>query len=167
MRSIVGFFFVLLFVGVLVGLGTNIYQTGVAQGIIEAGRVPAGATVPVAGYGWGYHGFDILGLFFPLLFLFILFGLIRAAFSRGRGWGHGYGYGHGWGPGWDKGSDMGSDIGANMGPGSWREERERRLAEMHRRFHQSDGGSAPGTGGGPGSAGPTGSTPPAGGSTPS
>ena len=154
MRSIVGFFFVLLFVGVLVGLGTNIYEAGVAQGIVEAGRVPAETTVAVAGYGWGFHGFNILGLFFPLLFLFILFGLIRAAFGRGRGWGHGYGHGYGYGRGWGAGWDKGSDSGSDMGPGSWREERERQLAEMHRRFHEGDGGSTP----------PGGSTP-AGGST--
>lgn len=146
-RAIAGFFLTLVAVGVLIGIGTEIYQAGVAQGIVDAGRFPAAAPVPVAGYG-GYHGgFNILGLFFPLLFLFVLFGLIRAAFSRGRGWGHGYGHGYrgGWGSGWDKGPGEG-------GPSSWREEREQRMADLHRRMHESEGN--PGSGGtGSGAAG--------------
>jgi hypothetical protein len=149
-RAIVGFLLTLLAVGVLVGIGAEIFQAGVAQGIVDAGRFPAGAQVPVAGYG-GYHGFNFLGLLFPLLFLFLLFGLIRAAFSRGRGWGHGHGRGYGreygWGHGWDRGEDAGEG-----GPASWREERDRRMAELHRRMHETDGpasqtsaGSASGT----------------------
>lgn len=126
-RAIVGFFLTLVAVGVLVGIGAEIYQAGVAQGIVDAGRFPAGAPVPVAGYG-GYHGFNFLGLLFPLLFLFLIFGLIRAAFSRGRGWGHGYGRGSGSGYGWG-------------------EERDRRMTELHRRMHEADGGTGAATGG--------------------
>jgi hypothetical protein len=145
-RGIFGFFMSLLFVGVLIAIGVGIYEAGVAQGVIDAGRFPAGAAVPVAGYANGYHGgFGFLGLLFPLLFLFLIFGLIRAAFSRGRGWGHhGYGRGYGYGPGWG-GSDKGE--GPTGGPAEWREERDRRMAELHRRLHDEDGGSAPGSGG--------------------
>jgi len=142
-RAIVSFFLSLVFVLVLAGIGVQVYQAGVAQGIVDAGRFPAGATVPVAGYA-GYHGFDILGLIFPILFLFIIFGLLRAAFFGGRGWGHGHGTGrgHGWGPGWDNGE----------GGSSWREERERRMADMHRRLHETERDPGPsgtsGSGGG-------------------
>ena len=45
-RAIVGFLFGLIVVGVLVGIGVGIYQAGVAQGIVDAGRFPAGAPVP-------------------------------------------------------------------------------------------------------------------------
>ena len=154
-RGIFGFFMTLLFVGVLIAIGAGIYQAGVAQGVIDAGRFPAGAPVPVAGYD-GYHGggFGFLGLLFPLLFLFLIFGLVRAAFSRGRGWGHhgygrGYGYGPGWGGGWDKGE------GPTGGPEAWREERDRRMSELHRRLHEQDGGSsgAPRGSGAPGEPG--------------
>ena len=141
-RAIVTFVLTLVAVGVLVGIGAEIYQAGVVQGVVDAGRFPAGASVPVAGYG-GYHGFNVFGLLFPILFLFLIFGLFRAAFSRGRGWGHGYGHGYGrggWGGGWDK---EGTGEG---GPSSWREERDRRMAEMHRRLHESDAGSGPATG---------------------
>lgn len=148
-RGIFGFLMTLLFVGVLIAIGAGIYEAGVAQGVIDAGRFPAGASVPVAGYGPGYHGgFGFLGLLVPILFLFLLFGLIRAAFSRGRGWGHhGYGRGYGWGPGWDRG-----DGPAEGGPGSWREERDRRMAELHRRLHEADTGGpgADTAAGGPG-----------------
>jgi hypothetical protein len=146
-RGIFGFFMSLLFVGVLIAIGVGIYQAGVAQGVIDAGRFPAGAPVPVSGYDNGYHGgFGFLGLLFPLLFLFLIFGLIRAAFGRGRGWGHhgygrGYGYGPGWGGGWDKGEGA-----ATGGPDAWRQERDRRMAELHRRLHEEDGGGAQGPG---------------------
>jgi hypothetical protein len=132
-RGIVSFLLGLIFVGVLVGVGVGIYQAGVGQGIIDAGRIPAGQAVPV-GYGWGFHGFGFLGLLFPILFLFLLFGLIRAAFSRGRGWGPGWGHGYGYGPG-------------AGGPDGWREERERRIADLHRRLHE-ESGDAGSTGGG-------------------
>jgi hypothetical protein len=140
-RAFLSFVFAILFIGVLAGIGTQVYQAGVAQGIVDAGRFPAGATVPVVG---GYHGFNALGLLFPLLFLFILFGLIRAAFWGGRGWGHGRGH-HGWDRGWDRHDDPDS------GRASWREQRDRRMAEVHRRLHESEG-SDPGAG----SGGPTG-----------
>lgn len=140
-RAIVSFLFSLLLLAVLVGIGAGIYQAGISQGIVDAGRFPAGAAVPVGGYGWGFgfHGF--LGLLFPILFLLLLFGLLRAAFSRGRGWGRGYGHhGYGWGPGW-KGNGP-----PEGGPDAWREERERRMAELHKRLHEE--GDAASSGGG-------------------
>jgi hypothetical protein len=148
-RAIVSFFLALLFIGVLVGIGTEIYQAGVSQGIIDAGRVPIGANVGVR----GYEGPDVLSFFFPILFLFILFGLFRAALFGGRGgWGHHrHGYGGGWGSGWDKGWDKGE----GGGPPSWREERERRMADMHRRLHETEGST--GSGAQTGSGAPSGS----------
>jgi hypothetical protein len=163
MRGFFGFLATLIVVGLLVSLGAGIYQAGVAQGVIDAGRFPAGATVPVNGYGW--HGPDFFGILIGLFFLFILFGIIRAAFFGGRGgWGHhGDRHGYGWGPGWDKGDGPG-------GHGSWRSDRDSRIAEWHRRLHDEEGGStAPGgspasggtagglSGGGP--AGPLGGSP--------
>lgn len=139
-RAIVSFLFLLIVAGVLAGIGAQVYQAGVVQGIVDAGRFPAGATVPVVG-GYGNHGFDFLGILFPILFLFLIFGILRAAFSHGRGWDHRYGRGHGWGGGWDKGD--GPDAGAAM---SWREERERRMADMHRRLHDADAGTGSATG---------------------
>jgi hypothetical protein len=143
MRGVFGFFVTLLAVGLLVGLGVGVYQMGVAQGVIDAGRFPAGATVPVGGYGY-HDGPGIFGLLFGLFFLFLLFGLIRAAFFRGRGWGHGYGHGYGWGPGWGK------DFGPEGGPESWREERDRRVSDWHRKLHEEEqgGGSSGSTGSG-------------------
>lgn len=138
-RSIASFLFSLIVVGILVAIGVGIYQAGVAQGVIDAGRFPAGAAVPVAGYG-GYHdgGFGFLGLLFPLLFLFLIFGVLRAIFWRGRGWGHHGYYGRGWdrGPGWD---------------------RESAIADWHKRLHDADGDA--GTSGTPGSSGSSSSSP--------
>lgn len=148
MRGFFGFLFGLIVVGLLIGLGTGVYQAGVSQGIIDAGRFPAGANVPVAGYGW--HGPDLFGLLFGIFFLFFIFGLIRAAFSRGRGWGPGWGHGYGYGH-----SDWGKGEGSTeRGPAAWREERDRRIADLHRRLHEEGdaGGSGPSS-----SSGPTGS----------
>ena len=145
MRGFFGFLFSLIVIGVVVSLGVGVYQAGIAQGIVDAGRYPAAAAVPVAGYGWQGPGF--FGILFGIFFLFLIFGLIRAAFSRrdyGPGWGH---HGYGWGPGWSKGPGSGG-----TGPDAWREERDRRMAELHRRLHEEDGG---GTDSGP-SSGPSG-----------
>jgi hypothetical protein len=156
-RAIVRFLLGLIAVALLIGIGVGIYDSGVQQGILDAGRVPAGAAVPYAGgYGYGFHpgffGFGFLGLLFPLLFLFLIFGLVRAAFRGGRGhggWGgHGWG-GHGWGYGWGPGGP-GSDRDA------WQAERDRRMAELHQRLHDAGGptsGSSSGTTGGPGGPG--------------
>ena len=150
-RAILGILAGLLVVGLLVGLGVGVYQMGVAQGVIDAGRFPAGAAVPVAGYGYGWHGGPgIFGILFGLFFLFLIFGLLRAAFSRGRGWGPGYGgWGHrsGWGPG------MGRGFGPDSGPEAWREERNRQVADWHRRLHESEGRSGQGGSSGPAEAG--------------
>lgn len=143
-RGIVGFLFGLVVVGLLVAVGAGVYQAGIAQGIVEAGRYPAAANVPVAGYGW--HGPGIFGILFGIFFLFLIFGLLRAAFARrddGPGWGY---HGYGWGPGWGKGPGSGEG-----GPDAWREERERRMADLHRRLHEDEaGGSGPGTSASPG-----------------
>jgi hypothetical protein len=152
-RAIVSFLFGLLIVGILVGVGTGIYQAGVAQGVVDAGRLPAGAVVPVAGYGygWGFHGFGFLGLLFPILFLFLIFGLVRAAFGRGRHWGPGWG-GRGY---WGKGYGPGFGGPGSGGPEAWREERDRQISDLHRRLHEEEAksGTAPGTGSGPGTPG--------------
>ena len=133
-RSLASIFFSLIIVGILVAIGVGIYQAGVAQGVIDAGRFPAGAAVPVGGYGYGgYHegGFGFLGLLFPLLFLFLIFGILRAAFGHRRGWGRGYGS---WG-GWNTGPGQG------YGPTGRGWDRESAIAEMHRRMHEADAGT--------------------------
>ena len=149
-RAIVSFLVGLIVVGILVGVGVGIYQAGIAQGVVEAGRIPAGAVVPVAGYGygWGFHGgFGFLGILFPILFLLLIFGLVRAAFGRGRhdgpGWGGRGSWGKGYGPG----------FGGPGGPGmdAWREERDRQISDLHRRLHDEE--SAKGSSSSEGSAG--------------
>ncbi len=77
------------------GIGIGGYQLGLAQGLASAG----GAVAPVAPYylaPFGF-GFGFFGLLFPLLFLFLIFGLGRALFWGGRWGGHGYGDHGPWG----------------------------------------------------------------------
>ena len=77
--------FVTLVIAAIVGVGA--YQLGVAQGLATTGT----AVAPVAYYHpFFFGGF---GFLFPLLFLFFIFFLLRAAFW---GWG-GRHYGGGWG----------------------------------------------------------------------
>jgi hypothetical protein len=94
-----------LVIAAIVGVGA--YQLGVAQGLATTGTAVAPAVY--------YHPFFFggFGFLFPLLFIFLIFALIRGAFGRGRGWG----YGGGWG-----------------GPGYYQSPRER-LEELHREMH--------------------------------
>jgi hypothetical protein len=60
----------------------------------EAGAAATGAAGTAAGaypYYWhpGFFGFGFFGFLFPLLFLFLIFGLARAAFGGGHHWGYG------------------------------------------------------------------------------
>lgn len=124
-RGFVNFLIGIVVLVLLIGAGVGIYDAGIQQGIAQTANVPVGAVAPYA-YGWGFHGgFGIFGFLFPLLFIFLIFGLVRAAFRGGRG-----GWGHGWGP--DR--------------SAWQAERERQLAEMHKRFHEGGGQNPTGPG---------------------
>jgi hypothetical protein len=121
------FLAVTLVVLVLAGIGIGVYNAGVSQGIAEAARAAQAAGNDAAvvvppyagpyGYGWGWHGggFGFFGILFGIFFLFLLFGLVRAAF----GWGRWNGGGRG-------------------GPGGWGGGREERIAEYHRELHKRD-----------------------------
>ncbi|HEX7949362.1 MAG TPA: hypothetical protein VF494_03355 [Candidatus Limnocylindrales bacterium] len=114
MRPFISVVLWLVFLAILDGIGVSIYNAGVSAGLAQAGAVAGGAVAPYV-YGWGFHpgflGFGFLGLIFPILFLFLVFGLIRAAMFGGRrGWGH-----------------------------DWQPDRERYLADLHRRMHEAEG----------------------------
>ena len=81
---------VTLVIAAIVGVGA--YQIGVAQGIATTGTAVAPA---VYYHPFFYGGFGFLGFLFPLLFIFLIFGLLRGAFWGG--WGRGYGRGGYWG----------------------------------------------------------------------
>ncbi|MBI3752181.1 MAG: hypothetical protein HY263_11075 [Chloroflexi bacterium] len=123
MRPFISVVLWLVFLAILGGIGVSIYNAGVSAGLAQAGAVAGGAVAPYV-YGWGFHpgflGFGFLGLLFPILFLFLIFGLIRAAMFGGR---------RGWGHGWQ----------AGPGPDAWRSERDRHLADLHRRMHEAEG----------------------------
>lgn len=121
----------LVLVGGAVLLGIGAYNAGVSQGLIESGRVtpgvapgvyPVGPYIGGWGYGWG-HGFGFFGFFGTLLFVFLLIGLVRAAFGRGRSWGPG-------GPrGWDGNH------------GRWnRDAWDDRVRQVHDELHQTASG---------------------------
>ena len=107
--------------GVTAGLAQNIAQA--SGDIVVAPGYPGGPYVGW-GYGWGNGGFGFLGFLGALLFIFLIFGLIRAAFGMGRGWGRG-----GWGPGGPGGP------GHRHGNGAWDE----RVREVHDELHRSGG----------------------------
>ena len=97
--------FLTLVIAAIVGVGA--YQLGVAQGLATTGTAVAPAMY--------YHPFFFggFGFLFPLLFIFLIFGLVRAAFGGGRGWGHRYGYGR----------------------GPWGDDARTRIEELHRELH--------------------------------
>ncbi|MEA2548350.1 MAG: hypothetical protein QOI00_397 [Chloroflexota bacterium] len=101
----------IVLIGGAIGIGVTSYNAGVTAGLVQSGHAvvvdggyavaPGGAYV---GYGWGFgHGGGFFGFLGGLLFLFILFGLIRAAFGGGhrRGWGGPDGR-RGWGGDWQR-----------------------------------------------------------------
>ncbi|MCA1553965.1 MAG: hypothetical protein LC737_06265 [Chloroflexi bacterium] len=92
-RSLGRIVFALLVIVLAVGIGVSVYNAGVAQGLAESGKIVAPATgVPYVGVPfffrpWGF-GFGLFGWLFPLLFFFLIFGLLRGLFWRGRWGGH-------------------------------------------------------------------------------
>lgn len=137
-------------IGVLLVIGVFVLAGGAYQLGLSNGAASAGAAAPVVVHAWpGYWGwgggFGILWIFFPILFFFLIFSLIRLAFWRGGD--------HGYGPG------------RFEHRGGWYGDRSAMFDEWHRRAHSQEGsgsGSAPGSGptGGTGSgsgSGPTGS----------
>ena len=124
-------------------IATTAYQAGLSQAVTTA---TDGTTVvaPVAGYGYGWggygygwhpfgFGFGFFGFLGTLLFLFLIFALIRAIFFRG-------GSGRGWGPGW----------GGHWGPGDpdarrkfWDSRFGEGFDEWHRRSHEAGSSNEP------------------------
>ena len=137
-RSIARILLVVVLVGTAIGIGVTAYDAGVTSGLAQTGQVVvapgAYPVAPYVGYGWGFgHGFGFFGFFGFLLILFLVFGLIRAAFGGRRGWGPGGpGHRHGGGPG-----------------GDWRGSPwETRAREVHDEWHrgQTADGDKPATG---------------------
>jgi hypothetical protein len=147
-RTIARILLAVVLIGGAIAIGVTSYNAGVTAGLVQSGQavvIPGG--VPVApggayvgyGYGWG-HGFGFFGFLGGLLFLFLLIGLLRAAFGGPRrGWG---------GPGGPRGP-------RGWG-GDWRHDAwEERVRETHDALHRDAGGDKP-----------SGSDKPSGGDTP-
>lgn len=132
---------------VLVAIGGGLianaaYNAGLNSAVTTAvsnGQAVVPVVAPPYGYGYGYGwhpfgwGFSIFGLLFGLFILFVIFGLIRAAFRGGRrGWGQG-----GWGPGHH---DRGWDARYERDP--WIDRFGPSFEEWHRQAH----GSTPSSG---------------------
>ena len=130
----------------LAGIGTYVYNAGVSEGIargdalVAAGDGQREARGGDRFYAYGGHhgpfGFGLFGILFTILLLFLLFGLLRAAFGWGR-WGGGP-PGR-WGPGGGPGGP----------PEHWRQERDRMFEEWHRRAHAGSGSPQGGSPGAP------------------
>jgi hypothetical protein len=99
-RIVFGVLLALVLMTGAVSIGVYSYNAGVAQGLIESGKLtdlPPGAEGRVYPYYGGpflFHrpfGFGFLGCFGPLLFLFLIFALFR-----GLWWGGPWGWGRGW-----------------------------------------------------------------------
>lgn len=106
-RFISAILLVLVLIAGAAGLGYYTYNAGVAQGLVDSGKLVAPATgvVPAPmqfGYPYGpmffhrpfgYYGFGVLGCLVPILFIFLFFGLLRGMFGWRRHWGWGGHYG--------------------------------------------------------------------------
>ena len=125
-------------------VATTAYQAGLNTAVTTAVADGAAVVAPVAapgygyGYGYGWHpggfGFGFFGFLGTLLFLFIVFGLIRAVFFHG-------GRGRGWGPGGPGGP--GGSGGWGPGRGWWEGRAHEGFEEWHRRSHDSGSAGEP------------------------
>jgi hypothetical protein len=98
MRTVIGILLVVAVAAGLAGIGTHIYNLGVAQGIAQAGKLPSPGAgpypvypYPFYPYGGPFHGFGFgfFGLLWMVLLIFLLFAVARRAFWGGRhrgGW---------------------------------------------------------------------------------
>ena len=130
-RTFARILLVVILIGGALAIGVTAYNQGVTAGLVQSGQavvVPGGYAVApgtaYVGYGWGFgHGFGFFGFLGGLLFLLLLFGLIRAAFGPRRGWGGPAGR-HGWS------DDARRDA--------W----EERIRETHDALHRASGDRA-------------------------
>jgi hypothetical protein len=104
-RNVIGTVLItILILGALGAIGFGLYQIGFEQGLVESGEVAANRIRPVVhdgwwGPGWGFGGFGVFGLFFRILFFFLIIGLVARLFfgprwGRGPYWGRDWQYGH-------------------------------------------------------------------------
>jgi hypothetical protein len=119
---------VLIVIGA-VALGVGAYQAGLAAGATVApGSAPA--VVPYYGHPFGF-GFGFFGFLGTLLFIFLIFAVIRAlAFGgRGRGWG---------GPGgWS-----GGPGGEGWRGSPWESRAHDAFEDWHRKAHSGEAGAS-------------------------
>ena len=124
-----------------IALGVTAYNAGVTAGLAqnvaaEGGSVvvaPGYAVAPYAGWGWGWgHGFGFFGFFGILLFLFLVFGLIRAAF--------GWGAAGAAAAGAATGRAATAAAGTTVGRDAWND----RAREVHDELHRTGGQPADG-----------------------
>lgn len=140
-RTIARILLAIVLIGGAIGIGVTSYNAGVTAGLVQSGQavvvpggvpvVPGGAYIGY-GYGYGYgHGPGFFGFLGSLLVLFLVLGLIRAAFGGGhrRGWG---------GPGGRRG----------WGGEGHRDAWEERVRETHDALHRA-ASSGPDAGAGP------------------
>jgi hypothetical protein len=132
MRAVV---VVAIVIGV-VALAGAAYGLGVNATINPQTVIQPGQPVVVAPYPYWHGGFGFFGIFFWIIGFFLVIGLLRAAFGRGRHLGRG-----GWGG--SGGGKWGHYDGRQGGPRFGG--REDRIAEWHRELHRRDAG---GNGGG-------------------
>lgn len=119
-----------LVVALLVGGGVvanNAYHAGLADAAAAAG---SGTTVVVRDYAWAGPlsgiGFGFFGFIGALIFLFIVFGLLRAIFGAGR---HSHG-GRGW-----SGRDWSPEMREKF-RGRWETGAHETFDDWHKRAHE-------------------------------
>ena len=127
-------------------IANSAYQAGLSTAVTTAASGGATVVVPAYGYGYGYgwhpfgFGFGFFGFLGTLLFIFLIFGLLRAIFFRG-----GPGRRGGWGPGWG-----GGPGGLNTGNHDhdrarnfWESRFGESFDEWHRKAHETGSSTEP------------------------
>lgn len=120
-------------VAVLAVGGGAVYQLGLTDGVAQ-GLVQGAGSQVVVPYGYaGHGGFGFFGFLATLIFLFLVFGLLRTILFGGRG-GH-RGMHRGWGRGWDHHEAHGGVGSDEWAKGPWADRARGHLESWHRDAH--------------------------------
>ena len=126
-------------------IASTAYQAGLSTAVTTVAGSGATVVAPVPayygmGYGWHPFGFGLgfFGFLGTLLFLFLVFGLIRAIVFRG-----GPGRRGGWDRGWGGPGDHGHGHGQGRGGNFWESRFGESFEEWHRQAHNPESSSEP------------------------
>ena len=81
-----GLLLAILLIAVVGGAAYYAYGAGIAQGLLDSGKLtaPVAPIAPYSHYGFHHFGFGAFGCIVPFLFVLFIFALMRGIFGHGH-----------------------------------------------------------------------------------